>query len=337
MTRSRKLIAAMLSIMMITSIIPTAAAVDISKDVVSAFGEQVIEKEDLASLTKSEYADFLTTKSGQFLKDSGDGGYIIYEKNDLSFRDKSALLKQLETLDVPVEVKEEVLSKYDNLSSSNDVKDVVVSVFVGTQKVNGNGRSYLDEPTIIVQGRQFKVYSIVSENLLIDEKIIEGNDVVPFLQTTSELAMNIYGTREGISAFETYTLFVVSAFQSLYDYIENKISYEITGSREDYHKVEIEYSGVTNMYYLYSDTLGGWRNVLTTGDVTFHSVHLETYTCVKIRENYYRGEVVDQLTRYNIHRTTPSCENPFDVALQYQFLPLHEEISFKYLGHWFYF
>lgn len=337
MTRFHKFVATLLSVMIFTGIVPTAAAVDMRKDVVSAFGEQVIAEQELASLTKSEYGDLLTTKSGQFLQDSGDGGYVIYEKNDLSFDDKTALLEQLDELDVPVEVKEEVLSKYNNLSSSNNEKNVVVSVLVGTQKINSNGRSYLDEPTIIKNGRKFKVYPIISDHLKIDEKVVEGNDVVPFLQATNELALNIYGTFVEMSKFEKYSLLVVTGFLTLYDYIENKLSHEITGSRDNYHKIEIEYSGTTNMYYLYSDALNGWNHVLTTGDVTFHSVHLETYACVEVRENYYKGQVVDQLTCYNIHRTTPSCENPFDVAIQYQFLPLYEEISFKYQGHWFYF
>ena len=179
MTRFHKFVATLLSVMIFTGIVPTAAAVDMRKDVVSAFGEQVIAEQELASLTKSEYGDLLTTKSGQFLQDSGDGGYVIYEKNDLSFDDKTALLEQLDELDVPVEVKEEVLSKYNNLSSSNNEKNVVVSVLVGTQKINSNGRSYLDEPTIIKNGRKFKVYPIISDHLKIDEKVVEGNDVVP--------------------------------------------------------------------------------------------------------------------------------------------------------------
>lgn len=329
----KKMLASFCLVALIGQMVPATVAADLAAHIV---GKQIISREVLQTLTATEADGILKTSDNHYLKESNDGGYIVMEKNDLSFDNKVVLQEQLKVLDVPEDLKQSIMDKYELLNSAGAVNDVKVSVYVGTQKVNSNGQSFYDDlPTITYQGREFKIYTISYTNIRARETIQKGSSIIALLRSTTAFSLAVYGiTTIGASPI---TLGVIGAGMSLYDVCQAALDFEITGSLEDQHWLDMEYDATENVYYIYSEALSGWNRVLRTQSVFISEIKFTTYLCHNPTPNTYVGEIADETTYFNLSYKTPSFSNPLPVALQYQFLGLTEEISFKYQGKWVYF
>lgn len=318
---------------LLSQMIPAALAADLATNIL---GEQVISKEVLKNLSTTDADGIFKTADNHYLKESNDGGYIIMEKNDLSFADKTVLQDQLKDLDVPEDLKQSILDKYELLYLSGATDNVKVSVYAGTQKINSNGRSFYDDlPTITYQGRQFKVYTISYIDIRGRETIQKGASIMALLRSTTAFALAVYGlTATGAVAI---TLGTLGAGLSLFDVCQAALDFEITGSLNDEHWLDMEYDATENYYYIYSQALSSWNLALITESVLISEITITTYLCNQPTPNTYVGKIADKRTYRNVSLKTPSYDDPFPVALQYQFLGLIEEISFKYQGKTVYF
>lgn len=318
---------------LLTQMIPAAFAADLAANVI---GEQVIAKEALQNLSTTEADGILKTADNQYLRESNDGGYIVMEKYDLSFANQAVLLEDLKELDVPDDLKQSIIDKYELLNRIGATEGVKASVYAGTRKINANGRSFYDDlPTITYQGRQIKIYTITYTDIVARETIEEGSSILALLRSTTAFSLAVYGlTATGATAI---TLGTIGAGLSLYDICQAALDFEITGSLKDQHWLDMEYDATEHMYYIYSDALSGWNRVLRTQSVFISELKFTTYLCHNPAPNQYVGEIADERTYRNLAYKTPSYDNPLPVVLQYQFLGLTEDISFKYQGKWVYF
>lgn len=123
----------------------------------------------------------------------------------------------------------------------------------------------------------------------------------------------------------------------LYDVCQAVLDFEITGSTQDEHWLDMVYDKVEHHYYIYSDALSGWRGVLLTQSVSVSELKLTTYLCHNPAPNRYEGEIADERIFRDLKYKTASYDDPLPVVLQYQFAGFTEEISFKYAGKWVYF
>lgn len=325
----KKLCAVICLVTLCAQMVPTVVAVEVATEL---FGEQVIEKEALKDLVPTEIDGIVKTDNGEYLRDTNDGGYIVLKKHDVSFDNEYLLQTQLQELDIPDDVKQKVMDKYKTLQQYGAEKGVQASIFEGTDKINANGRSVIDDlPVITYEGRKFKVYTITYTNIEIRETIKKGSTVVPMLKNTTSFALTIFGMTPPGEAY-TAVLGVIAAGMTLYDICEAALDFEITGSLEDEHWIDATYSAIENIYYIYSEALSGWNNVLSTESVSISKITFTTYLCHNPSPGTYIGEKADVRTYRNLSYKTESFNDPFPVAIQYQFLGKHEEISFKYQG-----
>ena len=330
---TRKLTVFLCLIALFAQMIPVAFAADL---VTNIAGEQVLSKEALQNLATTKVDGILKTTDNHYLRESNDGGYIIMEKNDLSFSDKTVLQEQLKELDVPEDLKQSIIDKYELLNDVGAANDARVSVYVGTQKINSNGRSFYDDlPTITYQGRQIKIYTVTYDNISARATIEEGSSVLALLRSTTAFSLAVYGlSATGATAI---TLGVIGTGLSLYDICQAALDFEITGSLQDQHWLDMEYNAVSHTYYIYSDALSQWNRALRTQYVFISKLKFTTYLCHHPTPNQYVGEIANEQTFRNLEYETPNYSRPLPAVLQYQLSGLNEEISFKYQGKWVYF
>ena len=332
--RIRKLCAVMCLATLCIHMIPAVAAADLATELL---GEQVISSDSLRNLAPTGIEGVLQTAEGEYLRETDDGGYIVLKKHDVSFEDRGLLQTQMATLNLPDEVKERVMDKYETLRQNGEEKGVRVSIYEGVSKVNRNGRSFIDDlPVVEKEGRQFKVYTLTYDDIEIRETIKSGNSVVPMLKNTTSFGLTIFGMTPAAEGYAVI-LGVISAGMTLFDICETALNSQITGSLDDEHWIDATYSSVENIYYIYSEALSGWNQALMTESVSISKMTFTTYVVHNPEPGKYVGEKADVRTYRNLNYKTESFDDPFPVAVQYQFLGKSEEISMKYQGKWIYF
>ena len=330
----KKFFALCLTMVLMLQMIPSAFAADVTANL---FGEQVVPKNALSTLSATDLDGVVKTKDGTFLQETDDGNYIVLEENTVSFESEATLSQQLSNLNIPNDLKESILEKYKSLDSQGMTQGVTADIYIGTQKLNSNGRSFLDDyPTIEKYNRQFKVYPVRYNNLMADDRIYEGKATYNFMSQCTDLIASVLGSAEDIPGPQKIFLQVFDAGQTFLDWVEAQLDMEISGHTEDYHDFTMKYSCANYFYYLYSDTLEQWSRVLGTQCVSIEYIELFTYNYVRTSSNSWEGQE-NTILYENILLTTPSYSDPYNVAIQYQFSGLIEEMSFDYEGYTIYF
>ena len=329
MVSIKKLCAMFCVIALCIQLIPTVMAMDLISELA---GEQVIEKQSLENLMPTETDGILKTVNNEYLRENDDGSYIVLEEHRVSFEDEDLLQMQLRALDVPDDIKQSVRDKYEILRQNGMEKDIEVSIYEGVRKISANGRSIIDDlPVITAEGRKFKVYTITMKNIEMRSTIVKGEKVVPMLKNTTALVLTVIGAGP-VGETVAFGLGVTSAGMTLFDICCMALDFGITGSLQDEHWVDATYSKVENHYYIYLETFKEWRRVLITESVSIHKMTFTTYLCHNPEPGTYIGEKAHVKTVYNLNYKTESFDDPFKVAVQYQFLGKFEDISFRYQG-----
>lgn len=295
-------------------------------------GKQIIEKCNLESLLPTQSENIYETVDGEYLMKAEEDKYIVLERHTFSLDNETIFKAQLDSLDIPDDLKESIVDKYNYLESQGRTENAEVSIYEGLNKIDSNGRSTIDDlPIIDFEGRKFKCYTVTYGDLAIRETVKQGSSVYQYLKNASSIVISIIGL-PGVLQSTPVIVGAAGLGLTFLDLIEQWTNSIITGHMDDEHWIDGNYSTVLNTYYIYSDALESWNRVLDTQFVEVEDLKFTSYTVGEVAPNMYEGST-SILATYNDILTTPSYSQALPVALEHQFLPKIEYLSMEYLGY----
>ena len=295
-----------------------------------SYEKQIVEKENLESLIPTQSKDIYQTVDGEYLMKADGGNYILLERSSVSFKNKELLQTQLQALDIPDELKQHIIDKYNYYKEHGDPQDIEVSIYRGMNKIDSNGRSVVDGlPDIHYDGRILRCYTVTYDNIPIRETIKSGSRVRSFLENTSSIALTVFGMTD--VKVLTLVSTVGGVVMTFLDLLES-LSGSVSGSAEDALWIDGRYTSLENHYYIWSDVLESWNKALTTQIVDVDKLALTSHTLCETSPNYFKMIDTELKTLENLSYFTESYANPLPVAVQYQFLGKTERISIEVEG-----
>ena len=294
----------------------------------------------MKALVPTDFEGIFRTSDGEFLMEESSGEFVLLKRHLVSFENRSLLQAQLDALDIPDDLKQSVIDKYNDLQAKSCTDGVEVSIYEGVDRLNSHGRSIIDDlPDIYYEGRKFRYYTVTYENIAIRETISAGDDVVQFMDNATSITLAVFGLLPNLTPTQLTVLGVLGAGMTLLDLLEETNDGSITGHFEDEYWIDGNYSTITKHYYIYSDMLDSWNKALDTQLVQIHVINFTAQVQVEYVDDYGNIKIkripTDLGTLASKVLKTPSYDDPFPVALQYQFMPLTEWISFEYEGFTF--
>lgn len=290
-----------------------------------------------AELKTTETAGIFETNNGEYVMESA-GEYFLMEKTDVALSNESAVNRVLLDNDLPIEVRENIKQKYDDLKAAGSTDEVTLTLYedVGLYR-NSNTRG--------VESPVYKTYNGLEMKSIVTSwtgrsqptvKIYDGKKAYTSASTLIDIAM-IGGNfvKEGSKASKILAVF--SAGKTLWQaYKEvNPGIIKTTASNDDFVELNFNYDFYQKFVYVYSNSLEGWQHALEAEKVVIRNPYIRA--CYVDDNGYSGGSKVLQIIGKVVTWESASYSDPWQTAHNHMFFKLIEQLDATVGDHEFIF
>ena len=282
---------------------------------------------DATALKTTETAGIFEASNGRYVMES-NGEYFLMEKTDIDLSNESAVNRVLLDNDLPIEVRENIKQKYDDLKASGLADDVTLTLYEDMglyQNLNTRGvgspvyKTYdgLEMKSIITSwtGRNqptVKIYdgkkAYTSASTLIDILMIGGN----FVKEGSKASKILAAFGAGKTLWQAYKEV-------------NPGIIKTTASNNDFVELNFTYDFYQKFVYVYSDFFEDWQHALEAEKVVIKNPYIRA--CYVDDNGYSGGSRVLQIIGKVVTWESESYSDPWKMAHTHMFLKRIESLD----------